>query len=126
MELIKQKTSDSRAMHRGFTLVELLVVITIIGILASLITVAAVGALKRAQQARTKIETDQISEAVVNYQLKYNSYPPNGQVDDQDDTTASEPPNAPLNELQVLSDLKLHFRRAFSRFREDDNLLRAL
>lgn len=44
----------------AFTLVELLVVITIIGILAVLITAAGVGALKTAQRNRIKVEINQM------------------------------------------------------------------
>ena len=56
--------SPLHAPRAAFTLVELLVVITIIGILAALITVAAVGALKTAQQTRIKVEINQIAMAI--------------------------------------------------------------
>jgi prepilin-type N-terminal cleavage/methylation domain-containing protein len=50
--------------HSGFTLTELLVVITIIAILTSLITVAAVNALRTAKQARITMEMQLISNAL--------------------------------------------------------------
>jgi prepilin-type N-terminal cleavage/methylation domain-containing protein len=53
------RTTDL-APRAAFTLVELLVVITIIGILAALLVTAAIGAMARAQEARIKSEVNQI------------------------------------------------------------------
>jgi prepilin-type N-terminal cleavage/methylation domain-containing protein len=69
----------SKRKRFAFTLVELLIVITIIGILASLITVAAVGALKRARQAEIKAEMNEIDVALQTLKYKYGNYPPNSQ-----------------------------------------------
>src|SRR5436305_1151311 len=66
---------------RAFTLIELLAVITIIGILAALITVAAVGALKNAQRTRIKAEINQMANAFDEYKNKTTAYPPNCQTD---------------------------------------------
>jgi prepilin-type N-terminal cleavage/methylation domain-containing protein len=62
--------------HRGFTLVEMLVVITIIGILASLGTVAVFKALEAAKRARIKVEITNLSNAIESYRLKFGDYPP--------------------------------------------------
>jgi prepilin-type N-terminal cleavage/methylation domain-containing protein len=62
--------------RRGFTLVELLVVIVIIGILAALITVAVSAAMTSARQARILLEIGQLSGAIEQYKAKYGSYPP--------------------------------------------------
>jgi prepilin-type N-terminal cleavage/methylation domain-containing protein len=68
-----------RAKHskkRGFTLVELLVVIVIIGILASLITVAVTGALGAAKRTRIVAEINQLASQIQLYKSTYGSYPP--------------------------------------------------
>jgi len=77
----RTKTRSSVLAPRAFTLVELLVVITIIGILASLIVVAAVGALKTAARTRIKAELNQIAGGVDECRNKTNAYPPNCQTD---------------------------------------------
>jgi prepilin-type N-terminal cleavage/methylation domain-containing protein len=107
------------APRRAFTLVELLVVITIIGILASLITVAAVAALKNAQQTRIKVELGQIATGLEEYKNKVTAYPPNLQTDG---TGA----NAPLDEAQVFQDLKKHLKQIAPRNNEPDELLQKL
>ncbi len=110
----------SRIPHpRGFTLVELLVVITIIGILAALITVAAVGALKKAHETRTKAELNQIAGGVDEYKNKTTAYPPNCQTDDKTMGGTS----GPLDEVGIFNDLKRHMRQAFPRNQESDELL---
>jgi prepilin-type N-terminal cleavage/methylation domain-containing protein len=66
-----------RTARQGFTLVELLVVIVIIGILAALITVAVTAALGAAKRTRILTEIDQLSTALEEYKIAHGSYPPN-------------------------------------------------
>jgi len=61
----------------AFTLTELLVVITIIAILAGLITGAAVNALNRAKQAAITLEMQQLGTAIEEFENKYTAFPPN-------------------------------------------------
>src|SRR4051812_43513682 len=96
----------------GFTLVELLVVITIIGILASLIVVAAVGALKTAARTRIKAELNQIAGGVDECRNKTNAYPPNCQTDG----------TGPLDENAVALDLQRYFK-SFALQREPPDVI---
>src|SRR5215470_4015230 len=93
----------------AFTLVELLVVITIIGILAALITVAAVGALKSARRTEVKAEINQIDGGFNEVKNKTNAFPPNCQTDG----TAG-----PIQESRVLADIKRYMNVAFPRHQE--------
>src|SRR3954468_7308314 len=76
-----RRTTDY-GLRAAFTLVELLVVITIIGILASLITVAAIGAMKTASRTRIKAELNQIGGGFEESKNKTTVYPPNCETDD--------------------------------------------
>lgn len=60
----------------GFTLVELLVVITIIGVLAALITPAVFQARRTAQISAIKAEIDLLHMAMMHYKNEYGSFPP--------------------------------------------------
>src|SRR5829696_3497487 len=101
----------------GFTLVELLVVITIIGILAALITVAAVGALKAMQRTRIKVEINEVSSGFDEYKNKTTAYPPNCQTDGA---------SLPLIESEVLNNLKRHIKQIAPRSQESDDLAKVL
>jgi prepilin-type N-terminal cleavage/methylation domain-containing protein len=92
-----------RAMRRGFTLVEMLVVVAIIGILAGLISVAAVGAIKNAKRAVVTVEISQLDQALKDYKTKYNEYPPDGT-----DLTIS-----PTNTTGIPDVVLRHFRQVF-------------
>jgi prepilin-type N-terminal cleavage/methylation domain-containing protein len=110
----------TRTQPRGFTLVELLVVITIIAILAALLTVAATAAMKRARSVRIKVDVDQLSMAVETYagEIAGGDYPPNTMTDSNN---TSNPINA-----TVRNDLLRHFKRAFPNSRESVDLVEAL
>ncbi len=62
--------------NRGFTLVELLVVITIIGVLAALATGGAMYARIMVIQSLTKVQLTQMDTALESYKNTYNEYPP--------------------------------------------------
>jgi general secretion pathway protein G len=53
--------------ERGFSLVELLVVITIIGILATTVTIKVIGAIGNARMTKAKAEISEIKKAVGMY-----------------------------------------------------------
>lgn len=61
--------------QKSFTLVELLLVIAIIGLLASIVFVSLQGSLARARDARRKSDLRQIFLAIEMYYDKYENYP---------------------------------------------------
>ena len=60
---------------QGFTLVELLIVIAIIGLLSGLLITNFVGARSRARDAKYKSEMDSIKKALYLYQVQYGGFP---------------------------------------------------
>ena len=65
-----------RKTRQGFTLVELLVVIVIIGILGSLVFVGGQAAIRAARQGVIKSEISQVGLALESYTSKHGEYPP--------------------------------------------------
>jgi prepilin-type N-terminal cleavage/methylation domain-containing protein len=106
--------------RRGFTLVELLVVITIIAILAALLTVAVQAARRAANRARIKAEMSEIATGFEEYKNKITAYPPNCQSDVGHSMPTQIAPN------QVYLDLKRHLSQAFPLHKEPDELIQRL
>jgi len=94
---------EPRRSVAGFTLVELLVVVTIIGILASLITAAAIAARRRAKIAAVVTEISQLDMACKSYKERMGEYPP--------DFAAEEP-----NNNYYFDSVLRHLARAFPRY----------
>lgn len=67
----------------GFTLVEMLVVIAIIGILAALVVGGASHARETMVRSRVKAELNQLVSAIESYHKKYGFYPPDNQQSPQ-------------------------------------------
>lgn len=64
--------------RKGFTVVELLVVVIVIGILASITIVAYNGAQDRAEYARAKTDMKHINDALIIYKSQNGTYPSTG------------------------------------------------
>jgi prepilin-type N-terminal cleavage/methylation domain-containing protein len=80
----------------GFTLVELLVVIVIIGILAGLISTAVIAAMGRAREARVILEIQAMSNGLQLFKDRYGDFPPSN--------------------LQDANKVRAFLRRAFPRY----------
>jgi len=70
-------SSARRAPRRGFTLVELLMVVVIIGLLMAILLPAIGRARLTAQRAAITAEISQLNAAMAQYASNHNEYPPN-------------------------------------------------
>jgi prepilin-type N-terminal cleavage/methylation domain-containing protein len=74
---MNKQRGDMRGTSRdGFTLVELLVVISIIGMLTAIAVPTIFSAVASARNAKTKAEIDMLQMALMNYKNEYGSFPP--------------------------------------------------
>ena len=69
-------SQGGRGPRRGFTLVELLTVIVILGILAGLISAAVLAAMGKAKRAVVTLEINGLEAAARMFKEKYGDYPP--------------------------------------------------
>ena len=65
----------TRRRHRGFTLVEMLLVITIIGILAALVVPKMMGRSEQARQSAARADVASIKTALDAYEVDNGNYP---------------------------------------------------
>lgn len=61
--------------QRGLTLIEILVVVTILGIIAGIIGINVVNALDDAKRDTAKVQLKQVSDALELYKIKFSRYP---------------------------------------------------
>jgi prepilin-type N-terminal cleavage/methylation domain-containing protein len=72
----RRKRSPLSTKQRGFTLVEILVVVAIIVILMAILIPVAMGAISRARNAAIGFEISQLKTAVEQYKKDHGDYPP--------------------------------------------------
>ena len=75
MQLTLRRATGARRLPRGFTLIEIMVVITILGILAALIVPRVVGRTDDARIAAAKQDIASLLQALKLYRLDNGSYP---------------------------------------------------
>ena len=93
---------SSTRRHRGFSLMELMVVIAILGILATLVATNVVPILARGRETKAKSDIKAIKEAITSYRTVHNVLP-----DSLDQLTQPDPKNyneAYIEEGNELSD----------------------
>ena len=71
----QEQDTVAASMKRGFTLVEMLVVIAIIGMLATIVTKNVMGGLETSRLTAAEAGCQSLKEACVTYSLKHKKYP---------------------------------------------------
>lgn len=103
----------------GFTLVELLIVIVIIGILVALIVPAIMGAVRVANNARVTAEINNFAAALEQFKSKYGDYPPSRVIlyegGGYNTTSSAAPPSRTKTDITLgqLSQRSLQYLRKF-------------
>jgi type II secretion system protein G len=95
---IMKWASQSRRAGRGFTIVELLIVIVVIGVLAAITVAAYTGMQERSKTNRANAELSSLKKAMLSYKALNSELPPVGDSWNFD----TDPPNCgPLNTLEA-------------------------
>lgn len=102
------RTAPFARRRSGFTLVELLTVIVIIGILVSLVTAAAMYARVRARVTAVHSEIKQIEAALLNYKNEYGEFPP--------DFWGLDGTAGPAAQAKAEQDLRRHLRKRWPKY----------
>lgn len=74
--MLKQNTKTKVSSFRGFTLVELLIVISVLGMLTALVVTTMGRSKERSYFTKAKVELSIFGNATKLYTNKYNDYPP--------------------------------------------------
>ena len=68
-----------KTLKKGFTLLELLIVIVIIGLLVSLVSINVLPSLNQAYLEKTKADISRIEQALVMFKINEGTYPSQAQ-----------------------------------------------
>jgi len=66
---------DKRRRQHGFTLIEILLVVTIIGILAGIVVVSTPGHMDRARRRKTELQAVEIKTAIMQFEMEVGRWP---------------------------------------------------
>jgi general secretion pathway protein G len=72
---MKNEKSTCRKLKRGFTIIEVMAVLIILGLLATVVAVNVVGRVKDARVRTTKLNLKKLHQAVQSFEMQTNRYP---------------------------------------------------
>ena len=73
----KMKTNKTKENQAGFTLVEVMVTMVIIGLMATIVVISVLPMLGKAKSEKARIDISALSQAIEYYNLDTNSFPEN-------------------------------------------------
>jgi general secretion pathway protein G len=74
-QTVQRNRRRARRNQRGLTLIEILVVVTILGLLASIVGVAVVNQMEQSRIDTARLQIGEISKALDMYKIKFHRYP---------------------------------------------------